>query len=227
MTKKKCNDTFSTDGAVREYLPLMHELVIRIELVAKACNGELNLPPVYAREYSYLQFRYMCELIALGCLQLHGDLPSAYNNKTQKEWNAEKIMKQLHNDNPHAFPQSVIRKKVGSKHDIQCNKKPNALTRDEFKDLYNECGEILHKGTIRKVSASFLNDQHDYQKIINWQSKLVDLMNEHFIGRANGQGFYITSLKTTSGYPECSIFKPNPLGGFDVDIRKINITQKS
>ncbi len=66
--------TFTVEQAVRSYLPLMHELAIRIDLVAEACDGRLNLSPPYAREYAYLQFRRMCELIALGCLQLHGDL---------------------------------------------------------------------------------------------------------------------------------------------------------
>lgn len=115
------NSDFSIENAVRQYLPLMHELAFRIELVVKACEGNLNLPPIYAREYVYLQFRYMCELIALGCLQLHGDLPSL--SKVQKEYNAEKIMAQLHYQCPHAFPQSVIRTQSGNSHHYECNAK--------------------------------------------------------------------------------------------------------
>ncbi|MFN7754885.1 MAG: hypothetical protein ACK5O9_03475 [Holosporales bacterium] len=213
------NAYFSTDDAVREYLPLMHELAIRIELVAQAFEGKLNLPPLYAREYAYLQFRYICELIALGCLQLHGDLPIASSGKAIKEWNAEKIMTQLHNDNPHAFPQSAIREKTS----ILVNQKPNALTREDFKVLYNECGDVLHKGTIRKAKASFLESKHNYNQIIDWQNKIVNLMNEHFISRAEGKGFYIISLRTTSGYPECIIYTPNPQGGLNAEIRKMNL----
>lgn len=216
-------EKFSIDDAVREYLPLMHELVIRIDLVAHACEGRLNLSPPYAREYAYLQFRYMCELIALGCLQLHGDLPLAKKQSVKKAWNAEKIMKMLHGDYKHVFPQSVTRESTGQGHNIQCNSKPNALKREEFKQLYIECGDVLHRGTIRSIKASFLNNDHDYQRILDWQSKIVDLMNEHFIGRANGAGFYVVSLKTTSGYPECSIFTPNQSEGFDVAIRKMDI----
>ena len=61
---------FSAERAVQRYLPLMHEVAIRIDLVAHACEGRLNLTPPYAREYAYLQFRRICELVALGCLQL-------------------------------------------------------------------------------------------------------------------------------------------------------------
>lgn len=219
---------FSTDEAIREYLPLMHELVIRIELVAHACEGRLNLSPPYAREYAYLQFRYMCELMALGCLQLHGDLPLAQKKDTEKAWNAEKIMKMLHGDYQHSFPQSVIRESTSEgNHSVKCNSKPNALTLEDFKKLYIECGEVLHRGTIRSIKASFLNSEHDYQRILDWQSKIVDLMNEHMVGRANGAGFYLVSLKTTSGYPECSIFTTNGAGGFDVAIRRMEVKNVS
>lgn len=214
---------FSTDEAVRGYLPLMHELAIRIDLVSHACEGRLNLMPPYAREYAYFQFRRMCELIALGCLQLHGDLPQAQTQSVKKEWNAEQIMGLLHRSHPHSFPQSVLRESTARGWNIQATSKPNALTREEFKELYSECGEVLHRGTIRSLQASEPITEAQYRKVVNWQAKIVDLMNEHFIGRANGTGFYIISLRTVSGYPECSIFSRNGAGGFDVAIRRMSI----
>lgn len=216
-------EEFSTDMAVKGYLPLMHELVIRIDLVAHACRGKLNLSPPYAREYAYLQFRRMCELIALGCLQLHGDLPSTQTQSAQKEWNAEKIMRILHKSHPHSFPQCVIREKTPDGWNIKANSKPNALTLEEFKKLYSECGEVLHRGTIRSLQTKGPIDNNDYQKVIDWQNKIVDLMNEHLIGRATGNSFYIISLLTDTKYPECSLFTLNKSGGMDVKTFKLNI----
>jgi hypothetical protein len=218
---------FSTDAAIQRYLPLMHELAIRIELIAHASDGKLNLTPPFAREYAYLQFRRICELTALGCLLLHGDLPSTQTKSAQKEWNAEKIMKRLHNNFPHSFPQSVTRELTPKGWNIQANSKPNALTLDEFKKLYSECGEVLHRGTIRSLETVGSITQSDYQKVTDWQSKLVALMNEHLIARAHGKGLYIISLRTESGFPECSILTPNASGGLNIDIRKMMITSKS
>jgi hypothetical protein len=215
--------TFSADGAVHGYLPLMHELAIRIDLVACACGGGLNLTPPYAREYVYLQFRLMCELIALGCLQLHGDLPETRTESAKKEWHAKKIMRLLHQSYPHSFPQSITREKTPHGWKINANSKPNALTLDEFKSLYSECGEVLHRGTIRSLEAEAPLTDSDYRRVFEWQSKIVHLMNEHMVGRANGAGFYIVSLRTTSGFPECSIFSPNLSGGMDVAIRRMEI----
>lgn len=215
---------FSVDAAVEGYLALMHELSIRIDLVAQACDGKLNLTPPFAREYSYLQFRRMCELIALGCLQLHGDLPLANIQSTKKEWNAEKIMKLLHKSHPHSFPQCITREKTPEGWHIQVNSKQNALTREEFKILYCECGEVLHRGTIQTLQGSGDFDEKDYQKVIDWQRKIVDLMNEHFIGRANGIGYYIISLRTESGYPECSTFTIGKPGEVAVTTKRMNVS---
>jgi len=199
--------SFSVERAVKGYLPLMHELTIRIELVAAVCDGKLGLTPPYAREYAYLQFRRMCELIALGCLQLHGDLPQAQTGDAKKIWNAEKIMKLLKKFHPASFPQSVIRDKPAAKHHrIQANAKPNALTYDEFNELYAECGEVLHRGTIKSLEASGQITDDDYRRVTAWQSKIVDLMNEHIVGRQGGASYYLVSLRTLDGFPECTAF---------------------
>ena len=218
------NMDFSTKEAVERYLPLMHELAIRIELVAKAFDGKLGLTPPYAREYAYLQFRRMCELIALGCLQLHGDLPVAQTKSTKKEWNAERIMNFLHRSHQHSFPQSVSRTKTDDGWHIQGNSKPNALTRKEFKALYAECGHVLHRGTIQTVESSTSFSQHDYQKAVDWQSKIVDLMNEHLISRSNGKGMYMISLRTETGYPVCSILDVQSPGEMHVHTINMNVS---
>jgi hypothetical protein len=221
---------FSTNDAVRMYLPMMHEIATRIGLVAHAAEGRLNMTPPYAYEYAYLQFRRICELIALGCLQLHGDLPGAQTKSAHKEWHAEKIMNLLHREHPTAFPQSVIWEQTPQGVKIQCNSKKNALTIDEFKKLYHECGGVLHRGTIKTLENSLLayfRSSDDYNKVPYWQQKIVDLMNEHFIGRAQGAGFYVVSLRTTSGFPECSVFTPNATGGLVVSVKKMELEQKS
>ena len=218
---------FSTDEAIRGYLLLMHELATRIDLVSAACDGSLNLSLPYAREYAYLQFRRMCELIALGCLQLHGDFPQAQTQSATKEWHAEKIMRLLHRSHPHSFPQSVVREQTPIGWNITANAKPNALTLEEFKTLYAECGQVLHRGTIRLLQTAGAFGEADYQKVSDWQRKIVDLMNEHLVVRANSSSFYFVSLRTTSGFPECSLFSRNETGGMDVATRKISLVEKN
>lgn len=84
-------DTYPSDETLKRYLLLAQEITIRIDLVAAACKGELNMTPPYSREYCYLQFRRICELIALGALLLHGDLPDAKSNRCQIEKSKERM----------------------------------------------------------------------------------------------------------------------------------------
>ncbi len=217
------SNPFAPEDAIGRYLPLMHELATRIELIARTCNGGLGLPRPYAREFVYLQFRHICELIALGCLELHGDLPQTQTNAAKKEWNADKLMRLLQKHHAHCFPQCVEREQVAGGESIKANSKPNALTFDEFRTLYNECGEALHRGTIRSVHLSTPLTQDDFQSLVTWQSKVVDLMGEHIIGRANGSGFYLISLRTDSGFPECSIFTKHGEAGWEVSNYKMEI----
>lgn len=221
MTKQP---DFSADSAAEAYLPLMHELAIRIDLVAQACDGVLSLTPPYAREFAYLQFRRICELIALGCLYLHGDLPGTQLKTTKKEWHAERIMKLLYRAHPHAFPQSVDRIKTEDGWHIQANSKPDALTYSEFRKLYSECGEVLHRGTISTVQPGAFFTEADYVKVTDWQRKIVALMNEHLIGRAVGNSFYLISLRTDSGYPECSTIEICGEGELSVSTKKMTVS---
>ncbi|MFZ4287709.1 hypothetical protein [Variovorax sp. HJSM1_2] len=214
---------FSAKDALGRYLPLMHELATRIDLVAQACNGNLGLPLPFAREYVYLQFRQVCELIALGSLQLHGDLPQFQTQAALREWNAEKIMRLLERHHPHCFPQSAERIKTSNGWAINANSIENALTFSEFKKLYAECGEALHRGTIRSIQSSKQLTQTDYQGLITWQSKIVALMNEHLVGRASEIGFYLVSLRTDSGFPEASIFTKDGDAKMNVEIVRMEI----
>lgn len=207
---------FSTERAAYRYLPLMHELGIRIDLVAKASHGQLSLSPPYAREYAYLQFRRICELIALGCVELHGDLPLASSNAVKTEWHAERIMKLLQKNHEDCFPKSTSVEDWNGGYKYLVDTKSNALSFSDFKKLYNECGEVLHRGTIKSISTSQAITDSDLARVPMWHSKIIDLLDEHVIWRANRKGFYYTAMRMINGCPECTIFTHDGKTGFDV-----------
>lgn len=214
---------FSREEAIKRYLILINEVGIRIDLVMKACNSELNLTPPFAREYAYLQFRRICELLALGCLLLHGDLPKARTKKAKREWNAEKIMKLLCANHAHAFPQSVRMRKEGKVWNMKGNCKPNAMTWKEFEKLYTECNSVLHRGSIRTLEQTSRFDEATYKRVVSWQGKLVALLNEHLVVAANGRQCYYISLRTREGTPQCQFLTFTESGELHVLSRKLVI----
>jgi hypothetical protein len=82
------------------YADLLEEAKIRIFSIDAAINGRTALPAPLVREYSYLQLRMLCELIALGCLTAHGEIKATQAAKLQKEYAADEIIKRLEDLHP-------------------------------------------------------------------------------------------------------------------------------
>jgi len=136
-------------------------------------------------------------------------------------------MKLLRANHPHAFPQSVSMSREGNGWCIKGNCKPNALTWEEFEKLYAECGEVLHRGSIRSLELSSQFDEATYKRVVDWQRKLVDLLNEHLIATANGRQCYYISLRTADGSPQCQFLTFTGSGELHVVSRKLNINGSS
>ena len=77
------------------YAGMMEEIKLRISSIEYATSGLLHFHPVIIREFAYLQLRMICELIALGCLVAHGDVPATKSKMLSKVWQADEILKRL------------------------------------------------------------------------------------------------------------------------------------
>jgi hypothetical protein len=76
------------------YVELLEEAKPRMACIDGILNGRL-LPSPLLREIAFLQFRMLCESIALGCLVVHGDIGETQIGNLRKEWSASKIMERL------------------------------------------------------------------------------------------------------------------------------------
>lgn len=90
------------------------------------------------------------------------------------------------------------------------------MTFSEFRSPYNKCGRVLHRGTIRSIETEQPLQKSDYGQLIQWSHKIVDLLNQHFIGRSDGQALYFATLKTEAGGPACSVLTGFPEGSATV-----------
>jgi hypothetical protein len=86
------------------YANLMSETKARLSWIAHMVNGQSKLDPVIARESCDLQIRLICELIALCCLVVHGDIEEVKGAKFQKQWSAPELLKGLETLHPHFYP---------------------------------------------------------------------------------------------------------------------------
>jgi hypothetical protein len=167
-----------SDQVGHSYRSLMNEIKFRVESLNQALGGELAvLKPVFIEEFCYLQLRMICELIAFGCLIVHGTLkPRQDLFKTHKaDWIAAELSK-LHSD---FFPKPIELTETahGPTWTI---KKGGYLTMAELKRLSTrECGKHLHRGSAKDVIDKPLSPQ--LPKVAEWRNKIGELLEHHYI----------------------------------------------
>jgi hypothetical protein len=90
------------------YCNLMEELKARHAIIRsileEARHGRFALSPYILGELCFLQLRMICELIALGCLLIHGDIPATRTNRMQKAYGADWIIGRLEELHPSFYP---------------------------------------------------------------------------------------------------------------------------
>jgi hypothetical protein len=172
-------DPFPEQRPLRElYVALMEELKRRRNAIADALQGKFGLPQGIAIELCYLQLRMICELIALGCLAAHGDIPATRSGKLRKAFAPGTILTELEKLHPEFYP--VPGEQVWSKHGSLSLReiKEDFLTKDDLLALWAECGNRLHRGSMKNIARPFVVD---FNVIAERDRKIVRLLGHHQI----------------------------------------------
>lgn len=164
------------------YARFMEEIKLRVDAIKLVFDGTSAMARMPAFEFCYLQLRKICELFALACLTAHGDIPGVRTKSLQTEWNADQIIKQLSDLHPRFYPvPSEQRLDPKTQKPIQVVPLQSGfLTKDELLRLYGECGNFLHRGSIRQLLGNW-EPKPNFEKITEWIEKFVKLLNHHQI----------------------------------------------
>jgi hypothetical protein len=220
------NVSFSIEEAGGRYCVLMQEIATRIGLVEAAYGGQLTLTPPFWHEYCYFQFRRICELLALACVTVHGNVEGARTQKMIKSYSADAIMKRLGELHPRSFPTpaKVAQGDGGIKLDAGHQFVAGALTMDEFLSLSRKCGEVLHRGTIKSIEAEGALPAEAFEEVRQWHDKLILLLDTHVIAEAGGKQFCLVHLATVEGGPLFIVCTPEPQTG-GMSMHKIRLSR--
>jgi hypothetical protein len=134
--------------AMTLYADLMEEAKVRLKSIETAVAGDMNIPTSLAHEYSYLQLRMLCELIALGCLVAHGDIKEVQDKRFQDEYHAARIMAGLERLHSGFYPQPAKQIYGNGVHELRAFH-TGFLTKPELFSLYGRSGEFLHRGRMK------------------------------------------------------------------------------
>ncbi|PZR37160.1 hypothetical protein [Caulobacter segnis] len=198
----KVGTVFDLDDAGRLYADLMNEARWRLEALARAIQERDNWAPKLLKEFCYLQFRLLCEQVALACLVAHGDVTSKSIHKSYKP---HEIMAALEAVNPEFFPRGILITVTENNVDFVDRPDPQ-ITKAELITLWNECGAVLHRGSLKNAfSAQGEPIVVDLDPIILNINKFVALLDQHIISSADKLRHLLVILSHHQANMECLV----------------------
>jgi hypothetical protein len=167
------------------YGNVMEEIALRMDSISR--SGGMGLLSPMVQEFCFLQLRYICELIALGCLVAHGDIGATKSKTIQKLWTPSDIFQKLNELHPDFYPFPTEVRPHGEKPtELFLLKEGDFLSKKELTELFGKCGDILHKGNIKKLLSPKPPIQANFPEVSKWANKVVRLLGMHTIARLSG-----------------------------------------
>lgn len=163
------------------YVNLMQELKQRIQIVQDTgmqVSKEAYYAGVHAgAEFCMLQLRFCCELLAVGCIAVHTDVPQ--RSKLKREWNAQRIMSEFDHLKADFFPTPVrdhLDRGVGYASIVEHF--DGALSKKEMLKMYHFFGENLHAGTYEKAVKP-QQRRHSFKILNDFTTQMMALLSVH------------------------------------------------
>lgn len=178
------------------YVSLMDEVKLRLAAIEAGTSGKLPLMPDLVRELCFLQIRMICELIALACLVAHGDL--VQSRDLRKEWAADEIMRQLSSLHPDFYPIPARAEVQGTNVHFE-ELKTNPLPKAELIGLYGRCGDVLHKGSIKKLLSDKAPAKMEFPEIAALAAKFNNLLSAHVVVTRGEEKLIACILRSSVG----------------------------
>jgi hypothetical protein len=172
--------TSQQSEAMTLYANLLEEAKIRINSVEQALAGTIPLPGPFLREYCFLQLRMLCELIAIGCFVVHGDINKSGIGKIKKTWSAEDIINSLTDIHPAFYPIPHLQEKTPTGFNLTALS-DGYLTKDDLITLVHISGSHLHRGSVKKILKGPQPIQFNFPDVLGWLQKIGKLLSLHMI----------------------------------------------
>ena len=134
---------------------------------------------LFVNEVCYLQFRYICELIAIGCLIAQGDYETQRGFRV--EYSPPKIFTALKGLYPHFFPQPMTIISQPGAHHLEANNKPDAYGELHVTRLWQASGDHLHRASLTAYLKKTFAPPPDTASIDKHVNGLVRLLESHLI----------------------------------------------
>jgi hypothetical protein len=162
------------------YRLIMAEIKERCEVVQAVAEQRVNVWPVAAYEMGFLQLRLICELVGLGCLAAHGDIPATYSKRLMTTYEPGKIFAELTKLHPNFYPRACANDMTaqGGTSTIKILDDHQSLSKEQLIALHGKTGNVLHRGRLKDVGRGF---HLNFDEIREYRNRIVDMLRIHLI----------------------------------------------
>lgn len=162
------------------YAALLEEAKLRMGVIESALSGSIPLEGPFLQDTCFLQLRFLCELIALSCLVIHGDIDATKRRDLRKKWHAKEIIERLEEIHPSFYPVPGTLKKTPTGWHIDKVDEP-FLSKSALVELYGKCGDALHRGDLKRLLKSSRPRQFMPEEVARSLQKIRTLLDVHSI----------------------------------------------
>ncbi len=172
------------------YCTLMREIKLRLGTISFTLEGKNPLPAFSAFEFCYLQFRMICETLALACLAAHGDIQATKTKEFREAYEADWILRRLEKLHPNFYPEPITMKHVRNNLYVASDPEPGAyLKKRELVALYGKSGAALHRGDMSTIRNPL---RTDFDTVLELHDKIGRLLVQHKVSLSDGQKLLVT-----------------------------------
>jgi hypothetical protein len=187
---------------IKLYLQLMEEIRLRFEIINNTHQNTVGVRPEFVREIGFLQFRLICETIAIACIIAHGNR----DKRVLRRYEPAVVMQELRKLNPHFYPQPVeieIAEKDGVKGTRitgRQNEKDH-LKQNDLTNLWSVAGDELHRTPLNKLTKRRHPSGASFSDIFHWGAKLTGLLSSHLIVLNDTRSLVVFLMSIEAGKP--------------------------
>jgi hypothetical protein len=159
------------------YLHCMMEIKERLAVVRHM--EESKLRRLFINEICSVQFRHICELIAIGCLAAQGDFKT--QRAFREAYSPLGIFDALRKLYPGFFPQPTLRSYSNGEHRLTANKRPVIYAEQQVRALWSKSGVDLHRASVDKYLRRAFAHMRPLSDIAKHYHGLQALLESHAI----------------------------------------------
>lgn len=191
-------DADKDKATIQIYRELMTEAKMRLSAVWSATRGKITeIPPLLVAEFCFLQLRMTAELVAVGCLVAHEDIPVTQSKKFRSEFRADELLKLLTELHQDFFPRPAKIAKAGDRAWQIEPIKDGFMTKDEFISLVGLSGRVLHRSPLKKLLSPNSAVEASFEEIDHYAQQMANLLRIHYVTRLGGATMIVSSMKTS------------------------------